>query len=1197
MSLNIPVYKTGIRDGETIVGLKPANKDTIIKIRGNYPVNVHTLQESYTDGTIFNKLELMPIFGGKSKDEIYQILGSHSTRNSDLYLNDTDIKIKFINIGGNAFKKKLTQDQINYLLRGNPDDEEGYWNISDVYNFIPPNKPGSRVKRHTLFFRPSIWSLSISCEMVNYGEGLIVSLKDGAIYTRYTNMDPNMSLYKINYNTDVFMNSPFYICANKHRDISLTMKSMKELVDQMTDTTDWNEIVNILSWFTPSVHKSLIQKIIRTGCTMVTYNNKKYNSTLMLLISFSILITSPGSFVPDIQRFVTGFESASKRLAVSIYEDSYTEYNNILLSMLGSALLIQHVNTWRPADDIIKYWLIVAIGAQKEKRMYDYSLSPFKSLTVIDYDYVTVSAMLLTEIKSFKSDIVMMNTIAANGGKPRQFITKDLIEDIPLIHCIDFHSLPDIAYIFDSTDLSYPELFSRIFGQVTGVNPRKKKYHEFILNDEALINEYHLKYEEMDFVKQTRKAQQRVWDIKVISKNGGKVKRNPIESEKSINFEYKLDESWIAGLIGPIEYPLNGSTAILTLRPDDIYKMVAIKKPSRINKDKNELTENENNYAIMEGWNMLKNGIQLTNVPNTLFWLKNAYIKYHQNKYYLYISNSSEWKTWDDICKTSISLPLLKSIDLTFENGINTNGLGIDQNAEEIFQIILKNSDESVLKRLLVHMIGFKSYIEMYKVNKQGKGTEYMVVNDDTAVFHFLTKLSILYPAALEIIDTSKFKVKYGPLFWSLRDRIQLHLYAREDSNYVRWNPVQDYTHRKLWEHQIDSVERMIQKNKLGKKGHLLWIPVRFGKTLIVLSYLKYLIDNGKMPMYCVYTLPSSAITSIESEIASFDFSYQIIDMTKASKLPNYLLPHHINLVKHDHMRLNGMDQQLKKFAPQMIFINDEFHKTLNQTKRTSIALEVARLSVDFIGLSGTIIQNNNINYLIKWLEQIVEFEVTENNFFVAIGSMISKKLHTRVRVDRFDIEAKFTDDERNNHKSLIPPAIGGTNTNPSMPSFRKAANLCWSVSTRKMVELTLNYIRHKERVMLVAKDNENQQEMKKMLIESGLEEKFIYCIGKNKTINLTYTDQRNYYCVITTHRYNAGYSLSKLGVMITGVYFNNQATREQLEGRINEPNQQRSSIHLLTVHCGLLTYTLKNHENVRSLSQAVKGYAEEIKI
>ena len=130
---------------------------------------------------------------------------------------------------------------------------------------------------------------------------------------------------------------------------------------------------------------------------------------------------------------------------------------------------------------------------------------------------------------------------------------------------------------------------------------------------------------------------------------------------------------------------------------------------------------------------------------------------------------------------------------------------------------------------------------------------------------------------------------------------------------------------------------------------------------------------------------------------------------------------------------------------------------------------------------------------------------------------------------------------------------------------------------------------------MVVAKDVNSAKNIKDGLLKEGLEERFIFTIDKENTINLTYSDTRDYYCVITTSKYNSGYSLSKLGVMITGVYFDNQATREQLEGRINEPNQGRPAITILTLHCGILTYTLKNHENVRSLSQALKGYADEI--
>ena len=1224
MSLDIPVFTSGIRDGETIIGTKTSNKGTVIKIKGNYPCNISSLNQS--DNITFNKLGLLPSFIDKSKEEIYKKLSFSSTQNKDLYLHEVDLMIKFVKISGHGFTKKLSEEQINFLLAGNKNDPDGYWKIRDVYNCIPPNKPGSRARRHTLIFRPSIWSLMLTCELVTSATGLIISVFDGSSCTKKEITNNDEIMYKIKYNSDVWMNEPLYILANKNRDTPLNMESMKKLLSMSEhstcaaiDMTDFDEIRSILSWFTPAVHKSLVQKIIRTGCSIITHKSKSYDSLLVLLVSFSMLITSPGSFVPDIQRFVSGLESASKRLAVSIFEDSYTDNPDVLTSMLASALLIQNVHTWRPTDETILKWLTVALDAQKSYRMYEYRLHPFKSLTVRNYDYYTVSAMILFEIKSFKSDISMLNSIATNNGDPNLYVTKELIEKIPLVHCIDYHSLPEIAYYYNTNlmvarnnqdnkksdnslnELPYTELFSRLFSEVTGVNPRKDKYYEFVLNNEEVIMKYHLKYENMPFVKETRIAQKRLWDMKS-SRNTDKIKLGRTNETKQI--KYTLDSSWIAGLVGQLEINLGSTTAIVTIRPTDIYKLVAIKKPKRNEKTIPELTDVENENALQQCWNYLTEGITLTNVPNTLFWLKGSILRYYEKNYYIYtppfnLYIEPQWKLWESVCQTSIDLPILESINDNcddYEKVVKYTGIGVCKYADTKLIKLINNTDISVLRRLLVHMIGFKSKIELYKINKQGVGSEYMVAPEDTNVFAFLIKICILYPGALQIENTKRFKVIYGPLVWSIRDKIQEKIYETADI-YTKWTTVGDTTGRKLWEHQTDSVERMIEKNKKGKKGHLIWIPVRFGKTLIVLTYLKYLIDNNKMPNYCVYTLPTSALTSIESEIAAFGFQYQILDMTLHCKGSKILYPNCINIVKHDHMRLNGMDQQLKKYASDMIFINDEFHMTLNQTKRTSIALEVARLSVDFIGMSGTIIQNNNIKELITWLEQIVEFEITEKNFMVAIGSMISKKLHTKVIVNRHEVNVDFTDEETDEHKSLIPPAMGGTNINPSMSQFRKAADICWNACTKKNVELTLNYIRYGERVMIVAKDINNQVELRNMLIDGGLDEKYIFVIEKDKTINLTYTDPRDYYVVITTHRYNMGYSLSKLGVMITSVYFNNQASREQLEGRINELNQGRKSIELVTLHCGILTYTLKNHENARSLSQAIKGFADIINI
>lgn len=47
-----------------------------------------------------------------------------------------DLAVKFKTIGGDFITKALTSDQINMLLRGNPNDIDGFWPVQEVYKMI-----------------------------------------------------------------------------------------------------------------------------------------------------------------------------------------------------------------------------------------------------------------------------------------------------------------------------------------------------------------------------------------------------------------------------------------------------------------------------------------------------------------------------------------------------------------------------------------------------------------------------------------------------------------------------------------------------------------------------------------------------------------------------------------------------------------------------------------------------------------------------------------------------------------------------------------------------------------------------------------------------------------------------------------------------------------------------------------------------
>lgn len=66
-------------------------------------------------------------------------------------------------------------------------------------------------------------------------------------------------------------------------------------------------------------------------------------------------------------------------------------------------------------------------------------------------------------------------------------------------------------------------------------------------------------------------------------------------------------------------------------------------------------------------------------------------------------------------------------------------------------------------------------------------------------------------------------------------------------------------------------------------------------------------------------------------------------------------------------------------------------------------------------------------------------------------------------------------------------------------------------------------------------------------------------------------------------------------GVMITSVYPSNNATREQLRGRINRVVQKTEPLLYYTTHIGILTNIMENHNSAKSLSAALQEVAEKV--
>uniref|UniRef100_A0A6C0AE03 Helicase ATP-binding domain-containing protein n=1 Tax=viral metagenome TaxID=1070528 RepID=A0A6C0AE03_9ZZZZ len=1122
------VNLTGIRDGEFITSSEKAiqNKGTIIQIKGFYPpfepfsrmFDEHILKDTFRKYNFFKDMDLK---------DIKHYLLNNSTVLDDLYLEDSNIQVKFIKISGKFFFENLTKEQIDEL------SSDKFFPIKYVYDMIP-RKPGSKANKHTLIFRPTNWKLMNEKSLLSNFKGYVFNCDTKKI--SYGNFE----------NVFVFDNLAITYPTGKTLE---TEKMALEILSENYNISfeSINRIKEILKWFTPSVHKSLIQKIIRTKCKKISYENEKFNSFNVLAISFTILMFLPGSFVSTIQSYVTGIESATKRLAVSICEDSYLEDFSEITLLYACSLIAKSDRNWKPTIKLYEKWLDIIFIAQKDSRMYKYE-NHAEIIDPKEINQYAFSYFLLKELKSFQTDISMVLT---TDGTIREFINiKSDLNIMPIQHCLDHHSLTEIVWYFNPAFIenfkNYLEVFNFIWNNNVGYNPRK-----------------HL---ESHFSEEVFEAQRKLW---IARKSEEKIERNLIEKYKTLEFEFP--ESIIAGLVGPVEIKLNYKNILVVLKTDNVYDFVITRRPSRDNKDIT-LTDEEKEQGKILMLRKLKLGIKL-----------NSNLKRFSGKI-LTLSENGEYllDSFNDFLKIKTKFSIHDN--MIFQGDIvnyslKYTGIGIEKNAFENLENILNNLEDKILRRIIIYISNYKTAISLFQLGRDGKGTEYTVSIYDTHVFWFLTEICKIFPVALEM-EKSKFIVKNFEL-WCFIKKIIIN---KTNKNIKSKFPIPVIT-KNLWKHQIDATQKLISP---VKHGNLIWISVGLGKTLIVINYIKYLIENNLMCEYLVYTLPPAALDGVEKEFIEAGMKTNILDMKKSSKKIK-IKKGCVNFIFHDHMRMNGMDEQLRKKSSKMLFIVDEFHKTLGKSQRTSLALEISKLSNKFVGLSGTIINNTNTNELIQWLEMIVDFEVTESNFWVAVGELVSSRIDTGIEIIRE--EKTFEMDEK--YYKLVPEKLGGNLIGEF--DFRYILNMCYERVNSEIIKISKKYIKS-EPVFIVAKDITSQKQLESKFLEF-LNKDEIFLISSNSFITYKPEDERNIKVIITTPTHSMGYTLTKIKIMISSVYLGNQTTREQLEGRINRIGQVSKNIRIITIHGGILSYIFKKYENARSISEVLKDFSENINV
>lgn len=1266
----IPIGVTGVRNGETLLGIGMAtqNKGSLIRVYkkgaklGELIVPTDKKRLDRYEGD-YSELQKLEAFRNMSPTQIKEYL--YSKAGWDIYMSDDpDLLVEPLALSGQPFER-IPVETMDSIMRSGKLSVP----LVDVYNAIPGNRTDTKASRHTLVFRSSIWAV-VDRSVVFEGDpditydmetlSLVDSISDGSHRVQ------DFLLDKLRMTNDKVMKLRVVLPADEGDDLSSPDEMYSELTGLSLEQIRSERALldPFLSKLTPGVLKSSMQKIIRTGAAHVllpwtqllidrvvisskdileSNSPSSVSGDLYLLLSFEYLYRNPGSFVPDLRLFVTGIESAFKRLGVSISEDAYTEDYEALLGLYIAAMIVRSKKSWRPSIQLLYRWLKLALDAKNNERVFSYDKITVRDAKDIEeltcpleeYSSHHVLYRVLSQLGSLYGDIQMVGT--TDGTARASKWTVELMEAMPVEQIIDHHSIPEMSYMLHSERVLREESFHRlhndIFYYVTGLNPRR--------TDRNHKKEYYKEFEQTDFAKSIRVAQRFVIFAKthIVPPPIRKCHKRDVYTIDS-----DVDDSWLVGMLGVSELYHKKVAYYVGLNASDIYSYMIMKRPNRNLKD--GTVTSEARAAITKQFReMLTAGIRLKHVPKALSVYEGAKLQlreysprsasskerkaedlehvseggFTRDLYYLNFGKNRGTDVlveWEEAQTLHKEFKILEALDTTFMNSIShADGVsaGAHQHLDEMLDRILSEPDQDLLAQIM-HRIGLyvdtnRTSIEMYKVSRSGEGQELPVKGIDTIVYKLLSDLTILYPAAIRRSPTSptkRFDLVYAPLFWEVKkhilERMKTHIKA-DDRWKLALTPVQKGF--SLYDYQQTSVDRMIVSDLQGKRGSLINGPTGVGKTAIVLGFLREYVKKGKMPRYCLYTLPRSAKDRISDELTTMGIPYRFLRTTnpglktlrKKDGKYVFMEPYEVTIILHDDLRRNEFPAFAKSVMKDTLLIIDEFHMAMADSLRTGIVMELMNLCGHFVGMSATVIRGDDLSPVIAWVEQLVDFEVTKHNFWAAMSAMITLFVKLDIVTEHIEETAPFSDSEAEQYRDLLQRR-GGPH------DFNAAVNLCYYACLRAMIERTellLGVGRYKKQkakergVFFIAKNSA----MARKVVEhfrTIMKKDEIHMIGKDSTVSIRATDKTPIRLLITTPSYSMGYDATKMTAVVQTVYFVNQSIREQLDGRLVRIGQDRK-VTFYTFYVGVLENIWQRYKLSGSMSKALKGAGQMIGI
>lgn len=962
---------------------------------------------------------------------------------------------------------------------------------------------------------------------------------------------------------------------------------------------------------TPGELKSLLQKLIRYRARQLELPSKNtLPITCATLMCATALLIHPGSFVPNLQMFASGLHGLTKRLGVICFEDARIP-GNAPTSLLMMAWLSQQYREWRPSKRHVGHIMRTVLDCLASEEAYIFSKSKGATYSAAKFkDNVSSSLLasaLIDVIGSFDGDRMMIRHIAHEQQITRRADRPALM---PYYHFVDQHCAPGMAFLSGQEDHSDPQrpfgpFFRRVFSQVSGINPRRGAIPAG---------------DEVDHIKDVQ------W-LYAQFKYLYAPKELPPYGQNHYAVQYTLDDGWIAGLIGPLEFSVDRSKVFVTVNVRDINQQVVMFKPTRSTADDAlQLSDTMRQRAIDLWRQQLKKGVSASRAVDALVpQLLDKRITYDGEQYKV---GGIPWGLFKTL---QSSVPYAMPVDYGVREVASSWGMMVRQGGPEAIMAHFKQASRDVQQRLVFFLSGYHTQVRLQSIGREGDGQN--VTAYDALVHDQLLFICHHAPAALQINQPGRFHSPLPPLLWGLRDQMARHVATETVEQKGQWVEMHTPAGRQAWNHQTQALSEMQENYTRGFQGSFMHLEVGSGKTSVLLWFLMWLQQGKKLPEYIVYSAPYSALISVAEEMDRFGLPIDYISSSlseqveqdyevflenvnvkgyKKKFIPDFvtfrkstrhqpfpeLRPFRVSLIEHDSLRKGS--GEVMRIIPKAIFVMDEVHKALADTQRTAHAVQMARLAHHFVAFTGTAVLNNKFESLIQWLDMITPFPLNTKNFWVAVNAMIARNFKTGIECQHEFITVPMTDALYKEYQTMVPRKLGGTAVKIN---FRGAVDLCYQTCDSAMVQRVVQL--WDQGVVLVARDSRHQVRLLQMLKQAVPPQQHNRLFVLNRDVgSISLTDENveakriaDYKVVIVPMQHNAGYNLTRLGCMINSVYLSNEASRAQMRGRIDRLGQKRNKLLYETYACGVLINIHRHYLAARSLSNAIKSAAMELEI